>query len=161
MSHKVLFPNASIISNTSQLITDITAAKEITFDVDQVSNQVGTDPGDDTKIVTQVAGIYLAVYTLNVNLISGTNATLDTWVRVNGADVTNSNRKIFMRTAGNNQTTMVAFLGALQKGDFSQVLMRGDTTNLQIQAVAAGAVPTRPKTPSVSITVVKVSELFP
>lgn len=160
MSHKVLSANGDILSNTTQTIADITLAQAIDFDLVAAENQVVHTLVTPPRVTVQVSGIYYVNYTLNINLISGTNKTLETWVRVNGADVPATNNQIFIRTAGRERTSIQTSLGPLSVGDFVEIMMSGDSTSLQIVAEIAGTSPVRPAIPSIRALAFKVSDLY-
>lgn len=161
MSHDILSPHGDIISSTTQEIANITLAQAVTFDSDPVSKQFKHDVGNPSHLLVSVPGVYYLNYTLNVNLTSGSNKTMETWVRVNGADVADSNNIIFVRTAGRERSSIQAFLGAVIVDDFIEVMISGDTTSLEILALAAGVSPVRPATPSIKALAFKVSDIYP
>ena len=77
---------------------------------------------------------------------------LDVWLRVNDADVANSNTIYAFKTTGVAGLVAVTFIQHFAAGDYFEFWTWGDSTNNKWDATAAGINPTRPACPSIIIT---------
>ena len=151
-------PRVFILDTTTQAIAVANTPQAITFDTNNVllkaAHSTSTDP---SRITVNETGGYLISFSGQSSLGIGAIATLDIWFRINGTDVANSNTKITLVNASDQKKTTIVRAISMTAGQYLEVVMSGDTTNLSLLATVAGVTPTRPATPSATILLAKIS----
>lgn len=143
----------SMLDTTTQTIASAGTPQVITFDTTVQADKIAVT--SSSRFTVNEAGVYQL--SLSAEITAGVaNKTGDIWVRVNGTDVANSNRK---RTVVNNETSVLTISGiaiTMTAGQYIEFWFNGDDTSIALPASAAGVTPTRPVTPSILFTLTKI-----
>ena len=143
----------STLDTTTQTIAVAGTPQVVTFNTAIQNDKIVRT--SSSRFTFNEAGEYSII--LNAEVIAGVaNKVADLWLRVNGTDVANSNRK---RTIINNETGLVVLSGltiTVTAGQYVEVWFSGDSNTVALPASAAGVTPTRPITPSVLLTIIKI-----
>jgi len=78
---------------------------------------------------------------------------IEVWFAIDGTDVPDSNTRVQISAAAVEMTVAVSAIVDVDAGGYIELKTWGDDTDCQWIATAAGALPTRPATPSVIVTV--------
>lgn len=116
-----------------------------------------------SKIVVDTAGIYNIQFSVQfVNTDTQIHDT-DIWFRKNGVDIANSNSQFSVPNShGGIDGHIIGalnFFVQLVATDYIEIMWATRNTATTIQAIAAQVSPTRPATPSVIVTVSRVSDV--
>lgn len=122
----------------------------------------GTMP---TKITVVNAGIYNLQFSIQFVNANANVKDASVWLRKNGVDIpaSNGDSSIPAKHGSTDGQLIVAwnyFLIAAA-GDFFELMWSTDSSDISIQYIAAQTSPTRPVTPSVILTVARVSDVVP
>jgi len=148
-----LSPHGAVLDTTSQAIAIVNTPQVITFDTDVLKKKIVHDTGANPgRITVNEAGHYI-VHLLTTVKSTSAGTIMDIWYRINDADVPNSNAKSAIVNANDEKPTTVTMTVEMAAGQYIEAWMSGDSTNLSLRAAAAGAVPTRPVTPSAYLTI--------
>lgn len=148
-------PYGSFSSSATQTIASATTAYAITYTDVEASNQITNS--DDSKINILVAGLYLITFSA-IGASSAPNKYLDIWLSVDGTNVPRTNTHSEFVGTHNERIITVTFLYEFEAGQYFELYMHSDDTGATLVATAAGINPTRPASPSIIITVNKVSD---
>jgi hypothetical protein len=152
-----LTPHAAVLNTATINIATANTIQVITFDTNillkKTAHSTSTNP---SRITVNEAGDYIVFASLEVTSTSA-GKTLDIWFRINGTDVANSNVKIGIVNANDHKLSTATTILTLTAGQYVEMVMSGDSTNISLAATAAGTSPTRPLTPSVILTLDKLS----
>ena len=151
-------PHGQVSDSTTQGIADTTVAYPITYDTNEdvtegLTHSVSVNP---SRIYVDLKGSYEIIYSAIADLNTGSNKEIDIWLRVNGTDVDRTNTTVNLGGTPHVVIT-VSFIHAFAAGDYFELVMRGETTAVELIATAAGVSPTRPATPSIIVTAKWVS----
>tara|TARA_R110000868_G_scaffold213526_1_gene463622 strand:- start:283 stop:786 length:504 start_codon:yes stop_codon:yes gene_type:complete len=151
---------------TTQTIASATTAQIITFNTTDVQTGMtkGTGTGSvaNSRFTLPSTGIYQFNLSVVVNVASGGAKSMSVWFRsaVSGgtpADIANSATTIDVSTV--SQVLSVPFFyNCTAINDIVEIWMSGTATACEILAVAAGVSPTRPASPSIIMTINKISK---
>jgi len=146
-------PHGSFLDTTTQAIATPGTPQVITLNTDTAKNKITHSTSVDTgRITVTEAGLYIIIASMQTE--SGAAAkTLDVWLRKNGNDVVNTNSQIKLVSANDEKRFVITFTISLAVNDYIELWMNGDSASLQLQAVAAQVTPTRPATPSITLTI--------
>lgn len=140
----------STLTQTNLLVTNIVSCTNTTL-----SQGVTLVAG--TQFTVAKAGNYTLNYTIQVDKTAGgAAANMDIWLRLNGADVADSNSNF---TISNNNAAIVAsanYTLILNAGDYLELAWHSDSANAELLAVPAQVGPVRPASPSVRVTLSQV-----
>jgi hypothetical protein len=152
-----LTPHASVLNTATINIATANTAQLVTFDtniiVKKTAHSTSTNP---SRITVNEAGDYIVFASLQVTS-SSAGKTLDVWYRVNGTDVPNSNVIVGIVNANDHKLSTVTMVLTLTAGQYIELVMSGDSTNLSLSATTTGSSPTRPASPSIILTLDKLS----
>jgi hypothetical protein len=116
-----------------------------------------------SKIVVDTAGIYNVQFSVQFVNTDGQIHDTDIWFRKNGVDIANSNSQFSVpnKHGGVDGHIIGAlnFFVELTATDYIELMWATQNTGLTIQAIAAQTGPVRPATPSVIVTVSRVSDV--
>jgi len=143
----------STLDTTTQTIAVANTPQVVTFNTAIQNDKIART--SSSRFTFNEAGEYYLILNAEVTA-SAANKTADIWLRVNGTDVANSNRK---RTIVNNETGSLLLSGitiTVTAGQYIEVWFSGDSTAVSLPAFAAGVTPTRPATSSVLLTMIKL-----
>ena len=158
--------HAEYLDTTTQAIASATTAQIVTFNTTThqqgVTLSTGTGSVANSRFVFGDPGSYSIQVSAIADISAGAHS-LELWLRTatvgnTPADVANSN------TVQNMTGTVTGLIGvtfhfdAVTIGDMAELWISGDSTNSQMLAIAAETSPTRPATPSIIVTINKVSE---
>lgn len=140
----------SFYDTTNQTAAVINTAYAVTFNTTDLSE--GVYRGSPTsRIYVDEPGIYNFQFSAQLDKTAGGVGIFDFWIRVNGANITNSAGRV--RLQGNNAELVTAwnFLTRMKAGDYFELMWAVDDTSCQITAFPAVA--PIPGIPSVILTV--------
>lgn len=143
----------SLVDTTTQSIASSNTPQVVTFNTTVKADKIATT--STSRFTFNEGGEYAVHIHANVTA-SAANKTGDIWLRVNGTDVANSNSK---RTIVNNELAVLLVSGinvTVTAGQYIEVWFNGDDTSVQLKHYAAGTTPTRPATPSIMMTIIKM-----
>lgn len=116
-----------------------------------------------SKIVVDTAGIYNIQFSVQFVNTDGQIHDTDIWFRKNGVDIANSNSQFSVPnkhgSVDGHSIGALNFFVELAATDYIELMWATQNTGLTIQAIAAQVSPTRPATPSVIVTVARVSDV--
>lgn len=143
--------------STTQTITGSTSlAYAMTFNTDEAKNGITHSTSvNPSRITLDTAGTYLFIVCPIVKTTL-TNKQVDIWFRVDGTDVPRSNTKLVIGTA-QEKVVSIPLEITVTAGQYVEVMWSSDHNGSSLPASAAQTNPTRPTTPSVILTVNKVS----
>jgi hypothetical protein len=114
-----------------------------------------------TAITLNGPGVYNVMFSVQFTNSSSNAEYAYVWYRQNGVDIADSN-SIFS-VPGKHGARDGALIGTVDlyvttsaAGEYVQLVWGADSTTISIPTVAAGTLPTRPRTPGVIVTVTKV-----
>jgi hypothetical protein len=141
-----------LLDTTTQTIASANTPQVVTFNTTLNNDKIAVT--STSRFTFNEAGSYSV--NLGAEITAGVaNKTGDIWIRVNGSDVANSNRK---RTIINNETGLITLIGftiTVTAGQYVEVWFSGDDTSVALPAFAAGTTPTRPVTPSIMMEIIR------
>lgn len=143
----------SLLDTTTQAIAVQDTEQLITFDTTIIQNKIIKT--STSRVTVNEAGNYNL--TLNFEIVSsGANKTLDVWVKINGTNVPNSNSKNIIVSTNDQKYISHNISFSATAGQYVEIWMSGDSTNLSLVATPAGVTPTRPLSPSVFLRLIKI-----
>ena len=149
--------HGSFSDSTTQTIADAAVAYAITFDT--VEDMDGITLVDTSKMTVSSTGVYLIVFSAVAYVTTGANKHYYIWLRKNGADVARTCTTMEFSAAAEEHLMTVSYLDhATAATDYYELVWGSDSTAAQLLAIAAGASPTRPATPSIIATINKISK---
>jgi hypothetical protein len=114
------------------------------------------------RITVAHDGIYNIQFSLQLIKTTANNGDADIWLRYNGVDVPNSNTVVTIIDGSKGSNKGVAawnFVQAMTASSYCQIYWSAADTGLSIYAIGTQSSPTRPATPSIIVTVDKISSL--
>jgi hypothetical protein len=148
----VLFkrPHGTFYSLADQAIASVTTpqviALEKDYDVEGMIHSLTTGSGlYNSRVYVPTSGSYEIFFSGIAKEPTSDKTHIDVWFRVNGTDIT-------------EMTVAVAIIIDMNGGDYIEAITCGDSTSIEwlYTALSAGS-PVRPATPSVILTVKKIS----
>ncbi len=152
------FPYITASSTNTQTIASATTVYPVTFDIIESSSNVTWANTAKSTFTISYAGTYLITYSAIWDLTGGENADCEIWLRVNNVDVPRTNTILHIINASVEQLSTVTYLQKFNANDNVQLMMRSASTSAQLLYTAAGTSPTRPESPSIIITINKISK---
>ena len=143
--------------DTSTQSNPTASARAININSTAAASGVSIQSGN--RITVDHDGIYNIQFSLQLQKTDNPNADVDIWLRYNGVDVPYSNT--IVTVIGNNGKGVAAwnFLQTMTASSYCQIYWHSTDTALSIYAVGARSGPTRPATPSIIVTVDKISSI--
>lgn len=135
----------------------IPANTALVMSAETVDFASGVSLSGNSKFIVASGGTYnLQFSSVFKKIQGGTIEFISVWPRVNGVDIPWSNTDISM--ANNNELIVSAwnFLLEMNGGDYVELMWSSTSTQMEMVAIAPQAVPTRPGTPSVIITLTQI-----
>ena len=147
----------SFYDTSTQLNPTASIARAININSTAVASGVSIQSGN--RIRVDHDGIYNIQFSLQLRKTDAQNADVDIWLRYNGIDVPNSNTIVTI--IGNNGKGVAAwnFVQTMTASSYCQIYWSSADTALSIYAVGTQSSPTRPATPSMIVTVDKISSI--
>jgi hypothetical protein len=156
----VLFkrPHGTFYSLASQTIASTTAAQVIALDSEyDVEGMIHSITTNNSRIYVPTSGSYEIIFSGIAKETTADKTHVEVWFRVDGTDVPDSNTRVELATKEVEQTVVVAIIIDMNGGQYVEAITCGDSLTLSWLWTAAGSSPTRPATPSVIMTVKKIS----
>ena len=145
---------ATISDSNTQLVSSTTTEEVITFDTNELLNRI-THTASSSQIVIQVPGTYRFEI---VAQLSGGIADVDIWLRRNGVDIPRTNRRKTLESASDYALLSITSTQTAAANDYFEVVQASTSTLAGLVALPAQVSPTRPATPSIVLTVNKISD---
>jgi len=158
----VAFPFLSAYSDLTQTIVAANVGQPIVLNQTVQGSAISIDPngsGDLTRITFNDSGVYNIQFSAQLRRTTGgSSQTVDIWFRKGGSDIANSNTSVNVQA---NAGYLVAswnffyYIDVTQPNPFIEIMWAGTDNSVTLAAAVANAV--HPATPSVIVTVNKVS----
>jgi hypothetical protein len=147
----------SFYDTTAQLNPTASIARPININSTATASGVSIQGGN--RITVDHDGIYNIQFSLQLIKSDPGNDDADIWLRYNGVDVPWSNTVVTV--IGNNGKGVAAwnFVQTMTASSYCQIVWSSADTNLSIYSLGTQSSPTRPATPSIILTVDKISSL--
>ena len=147
----------SFYDTTNQLNPTASTARAINISSTIVSSGVSIQGGN--RITVDHDGIYNIQFSLQLTKSDAGNDDADIWLRYNGVDVPFSNGIVTLIGNGGKGIAAWNFVQTMTASSYCQIYWSSGDTNLTIYAVGTQSSPTRPATPSIIVTVDKISSI--
>lgn len=143
---------------TTQAIAAANTPQAILMDTTDVAS--GFSRGTPTsRIVAANNGVYNFQFSLQLTSTTSTSIKASIWARVNGVDVPNSCTEITIKSNTDIVVPSWNFTLRLTAGDYFQLVIAADSTNLRITAAPAQTTPyVRPAIPSIILSVTQANQ---
>jgi len=153
--------HGNFLSTVTQTYTGSTTTATSTGQTVYFTTAIDASSGislvDGYKFVVSSSGDYQIVFSTIIDQSSGNNVSYELWFLKNGALVSNSNTRTVNANATSEQVMCASFIIDLVTNDNVSLCWFADGAGGTLKAVAAvGSI--RPATPSIIVTVVKISE---
>jgi hypothetical protein len=112
-----------------------------------------------TNITFDHSGDYLIELSAIFLVTTGQNKHVNIWIRKNGVDIPRSNTIAEFPAANVETVITVPFIVDFHANDYLSVVWAADSTAVQLYSTAAKTNPIIPETPSIILTVSKISEI--
>ena len=154
-------PHGTFYSSVTQNIANILNTQPIAFEKESDVHLFTHSTSVNThQITTTENGSYEIIFSgvADTTPAAGTNKVIEVWIALNGTPVADSNTRINIATTSTEMTVCVSWLLDCAVGDIISLETWGDNVGVEWKATAAGTNPTRPATPSVIMTIKKISD---
>lgn len=143
--------------DTTNQANPTASARAININSTSVSSGVSIQGGN--RITVDHDGIYNIQFSLQLTKSDSGNDDADIWLRYNGADVPFSNTIVTVIGNGGKGIAAWNFVQTMTASSYCQIYWHSVDTSLTIYAVGTQSSPTRPATPSMIVTVDKISSI--
>lgn len=144
---------------TDQTVAAIDTPTPLKLNTTEISNGVtivNDGSGNPTRITVAQAGFYQIAVSNQYTSSNSSSKDVQTWLRVNGTDVTDSNSYVTLNGNGVNVIFSTTYSLSLLAGDYVQVMWASNDTAVSINYIAAtGYSPASPST-IVSVTQIQL-----
>jgi hypothetical protein len=147
----------SFYDTTNQLNPTASIARAININSTAISSGVSIQGGN--RITVDHDGIYNIQFSLQLTKSDAGNDDADIWLRYNGVDVPYSNTIVTLIGNGGKGVAAWNFVQTMTASSYCQIYWSSGDTGLTIYAVGTQSSPTRPATPSIIVTVDKISSI--
>ena len=149
-------PYGQFSTSETQTVVSASMAYAVEFTQEDAKFGLTHDTASQIKIATP--GTYLIAVSAIAGLTSGTNQTLDIWLRVDGGNVAKSNTRIAIQNANNWKVVSVSFVYTFTAGQYFEIVYHGSNNKVELTQTAADAGPPAiPESPAVIVAVTQVS----
>ena len=148
----------SFYDTTNQGNTPASTARAININSTATASGVSIQGGN--RITVDHDGIYNIQFSLQLIKSDSGNDDADIWLRYNGVDVPFSNTMVTLIGNGGKGVSAWNFVQTMTASSYCQIYWSSSDTNLTIYATASQTGPTRPATPSIIVTVDKISSII-
>lgn len=118
-----------------------------------------------TKVTVEDAGVYNIQFSIQFINANANDQAVSVWARQNGVDIPASNGDISIPAKhGSTDGRLIAawnYFVTAAAGDFFELMWSTESSDVSIQHLPTQSSPTRPATPSVILTVARVSNVLP
>ena len=149
----------NFISTTTQQVLGANIATPIT--VNDLDSSAGITimggAGTSSRIQINDAGVYSIQFSAQLNLVTGsTPQVASIWLKKNGTDIAGSTGLITV--TGHNEFTVASWnnIETFTAGQYFEYYFSSPDLHMSIEALSGLTTPTRPDSPSMAITVIKV-----
>lgn len=126
-------------------------------DIANANITIATDGiGNPTRITSALGGVYNIQFSAQLSKTGGTDHKASIWLRRNGVDIPNSNTHITLKANANYAVASWNFFVQLNAGQYAEILWYQDG-NIQLLYEPADAIVPHPATPSIILTVQRIS----
>jgi hypothetical protein len=152
-----IWPVATLSSTANQTSGGVTTANNVTFNSNDLLSQITHSTSSNTSQVwTQSAGKYLITFSVMFDTALP-NKHISIWLKKNGSNVANSGTDKSITPAVEEQLITVTWIQDLLAGEYIEVAWWSDDAGCVLRAELSTTAPTRPASPSVILTINKVS----
>lgn len=148
-----LVPFFSACDTTTQAIDTADVPQLVTFDTIEVEQ--GIVATSSSRFTISQTGTYYVIANFQINSTSA-NKNMDLWIRVNGTDVPNSLSKNNIANSNDEKDIAHIITVPIVAGDYIEIVINGDSTDLTLTSYPAGTSPTRPVAPSIYLKIQKI-----
>lgn len=138
---------ANPVINTANLLT-----------LNQNRGNDGINLISNSRVLFPHAGVYNLTVNAQVNITQGGPGNINMWLVQNGFQVPASNGIVTIEGGGRSNVISRRFCPRVQSGDYIEVYWSSDSVNFRLAATGTQSNPTRPSTPSASVTVQFIQE---
>lgn len=143
---------------TNQILSSTTTAQAINIGIVDEANGVSIVSGN--RITFANAATYSVIWTAQLINTDTQIHNAQIWLRKNGVDVVDSNSTFSVPNSHGGVygalVPSVNYVLTLAAGDYLQLMWVADSTQVQMDTLAAGTSPTTPRSPSVIVTATQV-----
>ena len=148
-------PHATITDTTTQTPDTADTPTLITLDTNNVLVGISHTAGSGT-ITFPSAGVYLIIVTSEISQTTGSSKNVDIWLRLNGADIANSNRRNTVETSDSVQIIAQSYIIPISAGQHIEIFQSVDST-VGSPGIYSFAPTGEPVIPSITVTVNYIS----
>jgi hypothetical protein len=145
-------PNGLFFDTGDQPIAVINTAQPVRFNQTYLNSGISINGVTTSEITVANSGIYNFQFTGQLRSTSASSKILYVWLNRNGTDIGYSTREYVIAGSGNSLEIAWNFNIDLLAGQYIQIIIAGDSTNMSLDTVA----PTSPH-PGIASAVVAVS----
>lgn len=145
-------PNGLFWDNADQPIATINVAQPVRFNQTYLDNGMSINGLTTSEITVTYSGIYNFQFTGQLRSTSGSGKIVFIWIRRSGIDIGYTAREYSVSGSGKELEINWSFNIDLQAGQYIQIMIAADSTDIQLDAVA----PTSPH-PGIPSAVIAVS----
>lgn len=149
-------PYGMYSDNTTQLIAATGTAYPINFSITEDDYLIVKNSNKQNFTFSQT-GDYLIELSAVFTVTSGSNKHIEIWIQKNGINIPRSNTKIEIPNSGIETVVSVPFIIDMTTTDTFRIMWASDTTNAQLLYTTNTSY--SPETPSIIMTISKISEL--
>lgn len=150
-------PYGCFSDSTDQAIATTSLAYAITYNTDEtksgITHSTVTNP---SRVYVDNAGTYLITFSA-VGKSAVANKELDIWLSVDGTNIARSNTLSRFVGAANERIITVTYIHTFTANQYFELYMHSNDTGTVLKATAAASTPTRPASPSIILTVNRIS----
>lgn len=139
---------------TLAAIATPTLIKMNTTDISNGVTVVNDGSGNPTKITVSTSGFYQVAISNQYTSSNASQKDIQTWLRHNGVDITNSNNYVTMNANAANTVFSTTFTVSLLAGDYLQIVWASSDVAVSINSIPATGY--SPAAPSVIVSVTQV-----
>lgn len=158
----VLFkrPHGTFYSSVTQAIASTAATQAIAFEK-ETDNEglVHSLTVNNSRVYVPTSGSYEIIFSgiADLNAPGPAPKHIELFLAIDGTPVADSNTRVAITNINEEMTVVASFIYDMNDGQYVELYTYGDDTDCRWLATAAGTVPDRPATPSVIMTVKKIS----
>jgi hypothetical protein len=150
-------PNGLFFSITTQPLTTVNVAQDVSFEVTYLSEGLVINGGSNTELTARFSGIYNFQFSGQVYSSSANPKNVYLWIARDGTDIGYSTRQYVLSGSGDATQIAWSFNIDLQAGQYIELRWSADDINVELEAQAASS--PHPGIPSAVVTVTFVSAL--
>jgi len=147
-------------SDVDQTNAGATSANLMTVNNSDPNNNEVQIGATSSQIKVLNDGVYNIQFSAQVDKTDGGKDTIEIWFLKNGVNIADSNSIYTMEGNPDKLIAVLNFMLELNANDYIEIAWHSADLNMFLHHDAAGALPTRPETPSVIITVQQVTNII-